>query len=95
MRRRLVSACACGAFMLGVLAAGPSTADDHSVAGDIPAAVSRTVKERFPNGQIVRAHRERDDGREKYELHVMSDGVRYEVEVAPDGRLLEVEREND
>ncbi|MCX7664968.1 MAG: PepSY domain-containing protein [Gemmataceae bacterium] len=61
----------------------------------LPNAVVKAVKERFPEGEMLSAEKEKDDGRLKYEVKVRNKGKKYEVEVTPDGKILEVEREDD
>lgn len=58
----------------------------------LPAEVSNTIKEKFPNAELLSAERDTDDGQVKYDVKLTSEGTRYEVEVAENGTLLEFER---
>jgi hypothetical protein len=44
---------------------------------------------------LTEAEVEEEDGRMVYELEGMANGIEYEIEVTADGKVLEVEREDD
>lgn len=70
--------------------------DEEEVAvADLPAAVVEAVIARFPDGKIVEAEMETEDGKTVYEVEVKDDGIEYEVEVSAEGEILEVESEED
>jgi uncharacterized membrane protein YkoI len=73
---------------------GTAAAGEKIPIDQLPAAVLKAVKERFPNGQLLSAERERDDGKLQFEVKVRDGGKKYEVEVTPDGKILEVEEED-
>jgi hypothetical protein len=61
----------------------------------LPGPVTATIKNRFPGSEILQAEMDSDHGRVKYELKVKSKGQIYDVDVAPDGKILKVELEHD
>jgi hypothetical protein len=61
---------------------------------DLPAAVVNAIQARFPGTELLRAERERDDGKIEYEVKFRHQGVRWEAEVTEDGRIKEVERDH-
>lgn len=56
---------------------------------ELPQAVQATVQRETKGGEIVDIERERENGRIVYEIEFIQEGVKYEIKVAPDGRLLE------
>ncbi len=57
---------------------------------ELPAAVAKAIKEAFPNGQIVTIQKEvegEDPG--QYDVDLQSGGKEYEVEISPEGKVLE------
>jgi len=61
----------------------------------LPSPVTAAIKNRFPGGEILRAEMDSDHGKVKYELKVKSKGQLYDVDVAPDGKVLKIELEHD
>ena len=59
----------------------------------LPEPVVRAIMDRFPQGELVSAERDDDDGRVYYEVDVRSEGALYEVEVTEDGVIRDVDRE--
>lgn len=90
-----VALLAVGAIVLGFAWLTTVRADEKIPLDQVPEAVLKAVKERFPKGEILSAEREREDGRIQYELKVRDGGKIYEVEVTAEGRILEVELEDD
>ena len=63
------------------------------LAEELPQNIIDAVNQEKPDGTIVAAFREEEKGKTVYEVEVeMADGNRWEVEVDPDGAVLEVER---
>jgi hypothetical protein len=58
---------------------------------DCPAPVISAVKKRFPEATIEKCKAEREDGHDQFEAKIVNKGARLEVEVAPDGAILQVE----
>jgi hypothetical protein len=61
----------------------------------LPSPVTAAIKNRFPGSEILRAEMDSDHGKVKYELKVKSKGQIYDVDVAPDGKVLKIELEHD
>jgi len=61
----------------------------------LPSLVTTAIKNRFPRSQMLRAERDFDKGRIKYEVKIKSDGQIYDVDVTPNGKILKIEREDD
>lgn len=60
---------------------------------ELPAAISKAIKEAFPNGKILAIEKEvegEDPG--QYDFEIQSDGKIYEVEVSPPGVLIEAKQ---
>jgi len=60
----------------------------------MPDEVKETVERVIPGGEIRRVKREMSKGRVKYEVRKAVEAGEYEIEVAADGTLLEVELES-
>jgi hypothetical protein len=58
---------------------------------ELPATISKAIKEALPNGRIIKIEKEiegEDPG--QYDFLIRSDGKDYEVEVSPEGEVIEV-----
>ena len=64
---------------------------------DLPAAVLATLKEAAPGAEIKELELETEDGRTQYAIDAVLDGQLFDIEIAPDGTLLqkELEAEDD
>ena len=64
---------------------------------DCPAAVQKTIEQQAGDGKILEVEKETgSDGTVTYEAEIKrSNGSVFEVEVAADGKLIEVEEEDD
>ncbi len=57
---------------------------------DLPAAIAKAVREAFPEGQIIAIQKEvegEDPG--QYDVEIRSGEKQYEVEISPEGRIIE------
>lgn len=87
-------------LLLGIVAIASTAASSPVVAGEkvdinsLPLPVMKAVETQFPNAQLLSAERERDDGREKYEVKLRFGEHRYEVDISAQGVLLEADRED-
>ncbi len=62
----------------------------------LPEVVKSTVEANAPGGTIEEAELETADGMQVYSIEVKkTDGTEVELEIAPDGKLLKVEQEDD
>ena len=70
--------------------------DEEEVTLDeVPAAVKDTILANAQGGTIEEIERETEDGQVVYEAEVEINGKEYEIEVAADGTLLEIEEDDD
>ena len=63
--------------------------------GALPPAVDAAIESLVPDYDLKQVEREREDGEFVYEVEGTGDGVRFEMEVAADGTILESEIEPD
>ena len=61
----------------------------------LPSAVTSAIKNRFPRSQMLRAEKDLDNGRIKYEVKIRSNGQNFDVDVTPSGKILKIDREDD
>lgn len=62
---------------------------------NLPENVVKAIQDRFPGAQLLSAEKEKDDSRIEYEVKIQHDGNRYEVELTEDGRIKEIDHEDD
>jgi len=62
---------------------------------ELPEAVRATLMEEAPNAEIKELEKETEDGREQYAADVVIDGQLFDIEIAPDGTLLQKELEDE
>lgn len=71
-----------------------SAADDIDLK-ELPERVVAAIDKRFPGATLLEAEKDEDDGRIEYEVEIRHEGKRYEVEVTQDGRITDIDREDD
>ena len=65
-------------------------------ADDLPRAVTRAAVKRFPNGKITKVEEVTDeDDKVVYELAIKTEGKETEVVMAPNGKILAIEGDDD
>lgn len=69
--------------------------DDEIVTGAKADEVGAAAVKQLGGGTVSQVERSDDDGREEYEVKVKLNGKTHEIEVAPDGRVLGGEIEDD
>ncbi|HWE35860.1 MAG TPA: PepSY-like domain-containing protein [Isosphaeraceae bacterium] len=80
------------AMVMGLLAAG-ARADEEKVPLDkVPAAIMKTVKDRYPGAKIKEASKEVDKGKTTYEVAIEHESHALDLALKPDGTLLEIEQ---
>jgi len=60
---------------------------------ELPAAIKKVIKEAFPKGKIIKIEKEvegEDPG--QYDFDIRADGKDYEVEVSPEGKIIEIKQ---
>ncbi len=69
-------------------------ADEEKVPLDkLPKAVSDAVKAKFPKAEMVGASKEKEDGKEVFEVQLKQNKLNIDVTVSPEGKILGVEKE--
>ena len=61
----------------------------------VPAAAMEAAENEVENITITEAEVEEEDGQTVYVLEGIADGVEYEIEVTADGKILEVEQQDE
>jgi uncharacterized membrane protein YkoI len=72
-----------------LIAADLALAGDDLSFDELPAPVQATVRKEVMSGQISEIERDVKRGQAVYEIEFVDRGTKYEIEVAPDGRLLD------
>lgn len=91
MSKRLLT---CAALALSLLAVAPVRADSPKPAAGTtcPEVVKGAIAHLFPKATIARCKPEHEDGHDQFEVKVVkADGAKAEVDVAPDGKVLQIE----
>lgn len=57
--------------------------------GEVPKPVIEAVKKKYPKAKMVHFERETEDGKSVFEIGLESPGEKMEVELSPDGKILE------
>jgi putative PepSY-like beta-lactamase-inhibitor len=71
-----------------------SLADEEKISvKELPKAVLRAVKEKFPKAEIKGAAKEEEDGKTTYEVMLKVKGRSVDVAMKADGTILEIEKE--
>jgi len=78
----------------GLLVAGVARAEEKRIKeSEVPKAVIDGVAKKYPAGKRVGFEREDEEGKTIYEVKVVNDGHKIDVDVTPDGRIVEEEEE--
>ncbi len=76
-----------------VLATG-ARADEEKIELDkLPKAVTEAIKKAYPDGEMKSAEKEKEDGKEVYEVVVKNKDQTLEITLTPEGKILSVEKE--
>ena len=59
----------------------------------LPQKIKDTVKARLPGAEVTSAEREKENGKIDYDLELKHKGRKYEMDIAEDGTLIEIEKE--
>ena len=79
---------------LSVSADSSAAKEGQGGSDQLPQIISDAVNQALPNGTIVAATREKEKGKISYDVEVEVNGKMFEVEVAEDGTVLEVEEDD-
>jgi hypothetical protein len=79
--------------LAALMAAPMAVADENVKLEDLPTAVRQTIQREVKNGKITDIERQKDGNTIYYEVEYTAGNKDYELDIAPDGKLLR--REND
>jgi uncharacterized membrane protein YkoI len=89
--RTLLTVTVTGLALLLLRTAAP--ADEEKIPlNKLPKAVTNAVKERFPKAELLRAEKENENGKLRYEVALKHKGHRLDATFTPDGKLVEIEK---
>jgi len=72
---------------------GPALADVELTFEELPEPVQKTAVAEVKAGKIVEIERDLENGATVYEIEFVLDGIKYELDIAPDGTLLRRHRD--
>jgi hypothetical protein len=75
-------------FLVVASVVAPAHAGENVRLEQLPPAVKDTVQREVKTGQILEIERDQKQGRPIYEVEFLDAGVKWEIHVAPDGKLL-------
>jgi len=82
--------------ILGCASLESMSEDEKEISlSQVPAAAMKAAENAVENITITEAEIEEEDGQVVFELEGITDGIEYEIEVTADGKVLEVEREDE
>ena len=80
--------------VLGLLAAVALRADEEKIDLDkVPKAVIDAVKKKFPDAKLTGASKEKEDGKEIFEIEFTYKDHKYEAELKPDGTFIAIDKQ--
>jgi uncharacterized membrane protein YkoI len=85
---RIASRLATVILAVGLATSSYAKSDEVFDVAKLPKAVQKTVKEQVADGKIVKMRKETVDRRIAYGVECARDGRKWQIEVAPDGKLL-------
>lgn len=68
----------------------PDLRADDIPLSHVPPQVAQAILDRYPTARFVKAEREEENGRIRYEIEISVNGKEVDVEVSAAGRILEV-----
>jgi hypothetical protein len=86
-----------GIALLAVAALSGARADDEEKVplDKLPKAVTDAVKAKFEGAELVSASKEKEDGKEMFEVAIKHKGHTVEVTLTPEGKIVSVEKTID
>ena len=93
---RKATICLSVAALASVVAVAMVRAEDKAekIAPDkLPKAIKDAVMGRFPNAEITSAEKEKEDGKVMFDIELKHEGRKYEMDIAEDGTIIEIEKE--
>jgi hypothetical protein len=81
-----------GAIAGLMILSGLACADEVKVPlKDVPQAVVKSIKARFPRAELTEATKEVEDGKTTYEIALKNDGRAVDLSLGTDGKITEIE----
>ncbi len=59
---------------------------------ELPGAVTKAVENYFPGAKATSAQRDKDDGKEHFEVRIEYKDLHLEVDISPEGKVLDVDQ---
>lgn len=85
-----------GALLTAALAVClPAFAGEAVPIDQLDATVTEAIKGKFTDAELLSAERETENGKTKHEVKIRHEGAIWEVEVAENGQITEMEREDE
>lgn len=82
------------ASLVIAIARGGATADEKKIGeADVPKPVLDGVAKKYPAAKRLGYEKEVENGKTVYEVKVMNEGRKIDLDVTPDGRIVEEEQE--
>jgi hypothetical protein len=82
------------AAALGFVAAAAVRADEEKIDLDkLPKVVVEAVKKKFPDAKLTGASKEKEDGKEIFEVEFTFKDHKYEAELMPDGTFIAIDKQ--
>jgi uncharacterized membrane protein YkoI len=78
---------------LAISFSGTALADVELTFEELPEPVQKTAVAEVKAGKIVEIERDLEKGATVYEIEFVLDGIKYELDIAPDGTLLRRHRD--
>lgn len=84
-------------FLIPVICSAVQWDDDEEVVplSEVPQVVLEAAKKAVPGIVLNKAEREMESGEFLYDIEGLAAGIEYEIEISPDGTVLEIEKEDD
>ena len=82
-------------LLAAAFAASPAVAGESVPIDQLDAKIVDAIKGKFQDAELLSASRETDDAKPKHEVRIRHQGQVWEVDVADNGEILEMEREDD
>lgn len=80
-----------GIFFCAWLTLGVAMAGEPVELAALPKPVIESIERALPGAKLLRAEKDTEDGKPVYEVRVTHRGKTKEVELAPDGEILEID----
>ncbi len=82
-----------GPLAAALLAAAPAHAGRELELEELPQQARQTIERETRDATVTSIEKDRENGKEVYEVEYTKDGQRWELHVAPDGTLLDRHRD--